>query len=276
MSMNVLSKVLGSGFDEQQFLLRSLACVKKTENHSISVGRKSGTTILAMHFKDGVIIAGDRRQTEWHLHTDDAVKIEETNNLAAIGCAGTIAFIQDLKDTLSHIVLRLENITEMRIFVDGQALILKNILRENFGNFRELTYILGYAVPILVGFNPELQRSMIFEFDEAGGIYEKPYYATTGSGGILARTILEHRWRVDMKEADAVDLAIQAFVAASSDNYSSPPLLAPATVMVISKNKGIQSLGEEQALGMALTHHLEYLKRHRKEKELKFFKGEEV
>ncbi len=79
-----------------------------------------------------------------------------------------------------------------------------------------------------------------------------------------------------MNEADAVDLAMQALASASTDNYSSPPLMAPATVAVISGDKGIRYLDKKRALAMALTNYLDYLKRHGKKEEFEFFSGGEV
>lgn len=260
---------------EKPLILRSLSALKEKLEH-VSAIKKSGTTILAMHYKNGIIMAGDRRTTNWHTHTDDAIKVEETDNATAIGCAGTVAFIQDLKETLLHMIAKLENLVERPIYVDGQALVLKNILKANFEYYGAWIYVLGYAVPILAGYHSEEKRGFIFEFDEAGGIYEKSDYATTGSGGQLAWGVLKDRWHKDIEEADAVDLAIRALTLASFDNYSSHPLLVPSTVLVISKKKGIQYLDEARALGMAYTIHREYLERHGKTKELKFFHGEEV
>ena len=270
-----IPEMIRNSLGERPLILGSLSGVKEKQEHSIA-GKKSGTTILAMHYKDGIVMAGDRRSTDWHIHTDDAIKVEVTDNGVVIGCAGTVAFIQNLKETLMHIVPKLENIVERPIYVDGQAMILKNILKANFEYYGAWIYVLGYAVPILAGYHAEEKRSFVFEFDEAGGIYEKSDYATTGSGGRLAWGVLKDRWHRDMEEADAVDLAIRALTLASFDNYSSHPLLTPSTVLVISKHKGLQYLAEEKALGMAYTIHREYLKRHGKENELKFFRGEEV
>lgn len=271
----LIPEMIRDSLGEKPLILRSLSAFKDKFEHGVSV-RKSGTTIIAMHYKDGVVMAGDRRTTNWHTHTDDAIKIEETDNGTAIGCAGTVAFIQDLKETLIHIVTRLENIVERPICVDGQAMILKNIIKANYEHYGAWIYVLGYAVPILAGYHAEEKRGFVFEFDEAGGIYEKSDYATTGSGGQLAWGVLKDRWHKDLEEGDAVDLAIRALTLASFDNYSSHPFLAPSSVMVISKHKGIQYLEEEKALAMAYTIHCEYLERHGKTSELKFFRGEEV
>lgn len=271
----LIPELLRASLGEKPLILQSLSALKGKFEHSHTI-KKSGTTIIAMHYKDGVVMAADRRMTDWHIHTDDAVKIEETDNATAIGCAGTVAFIQDLKETLLHMMGKLENLVERPIYVDGQATVLKNILKANFEYYGAWIYVLGYAVPILAGYHAEEKRGFIFGFDEAGGIYEKPDYATTGSGGQLAWGVLVDKWRKDIEEADAVVLAIRALTLASFDNYSSHPLLAPSTVLVISKQKGIQRLNESKALGMAYTIHREYLERHGKISELKFFKGEEV
>ncbi len=271
---NVENAPIGKLISSDALKLRSLDGLKKQQTHPV-VGRKSGTTILAMHYKDGIVMAGDRRTTDYHTHTDDSVKIVEAGALSAIGCAGTVSFIQDLIEVHRTSLTHLERMIDNHIYVDGQAKLLKNILKANFMHFAELLYLLGYAVPILGGYHPILEKGMIFEFDEAGGIYEKRTYATTGSGGIFARVVLDDRWRKDMKEIEAVELAMRALTRAASDNYSSPPTLAPATVLSISKN-GVRHLGAKQALGMANRLHLADLERMGKTDELSFFRGEEL
>lgn len=270
----LIPEMIRASLGEKSLILRSLSALKEKVEQSSTV-KKSGTTIIAMHYKDGVIMAADRRTTDWHIHTDDAVKIEETDNGTAIGCAGTVAFIQDLKETLLHMMGKLENLVEKPIYVDGQAILLKNILKANLEHYGAWIYVLGYAVPILAGYHAEEKRGFVFGFDEAGGIYEKSNYVTTGSGGQLAWGVLADRWHNEIEESDAVDLVIRALTLASFDNYSSHPLLAPSTVLVISKQKGIQYLEEQKALGMAYTIHREYLGRHGKINELKFFQSEE-
>ncbi len=274
--MSEMENVIGSVLKKDSLILRSVRQpgidFKNTERH---IGRKNGTTILAMHYKDGVVIAGDRRTTDYNTHTDDSIKIEETGNLTAIGFAGTVAFIQEAKEALALLLLRLESLVEIPIFVDGQAKLMKNILKANFDTYTEFMYFLQYyGVPILAGVNPESGEGMIFAFDEVGGFYPKSDYATTGSGGPRAEVILDRHWKVGMKEADAVELAVDALVIASADNYTSPPLMAPVTALAISK-KGIRYLGEKKAQQMAFKFLIEELKRKGKTEQLKFFMGEE-
>ena len=272
--MNVENSPMAKLLSNDAFKLRSLDGLKKQHVYP-GVGRKSGTTILALHYNGGIVMAGDRRTTDYHSHTDDSIKIVETENLSAIGCAGTVSFIQDLIEVHRASLTHLERAIESHLYIDGQAKLLKNILKANFAHFADLLYLLGYAVPILGGYHPILEKGMIFEFDEAGGIYERPAYATTGSGGIFARVVLDDRWRKDMKEIEAVELAIRALTRAASDNYSSPPTLAPSTVLSISKN-GVRYLSAKKALGMANRLRLEDLRRIGKEEELSFFSGEEL
>ncbi|MEK7560119.1 MAG: hypothetical protein AAB522_02375 [Patescibacteria group bacterium] len=255
---------------EKPLILRSLSIVKEKLETGSRI-KNSGTTIIALHYKDGVLMAGDRRTTFGDVHTDEAIKIEEVQNDTIIGCAGMVSFIQDLKETLLHVITRLENVVETPIYIDGQAAILKSILKANFDFYGWI-----YAVPILAGYHPKKKQSFVFEFDEAGAMYKKIDYATTGSGGQLAWGVLKDRWKLGLKEKEALELAMRALMLASFDNYSSHPFVSPSTIMVVSKKYGVLSMKEEKSLNMAYSIFREYLERHGKSKELKIFhKGDE-
>lgn len=213
---------------------------------------KSGTTVLAFRYKDGVIVAGDRRMTDGHYHTDDCMKVEDVDNLTLIAGAGTAAalqlLIQNFVSTREHLE---EEETGKPIFIDGQAQLLKNILIENFFyNGMAMLWMDYIAIPILGGFDPKMNKGRIFSYDVAGGIYERDDYTSVGSGSVKAETLLDERWDPRMELRDAEELAIRAILRASRDNYTAPPNLAPATVFHSCKN-GVFQMDEEKALNVA-------------------------
>ena len=240
------------------------------------VGKSTGTTVLAMIYKDGAVIAGDRRATSGHTHEDDYVKVEETANSAMIACAGSVPYIQELVKNLKLWIEILEREQEAPVYVNDQAGVLSAILRANFEYLQMLIYFLGYyAVPIMAGYDVFKNCGRVYEFDEAGGVERDRNFVTAGSGGNFAKLILMDSWRGGMDAMEAARLAIRAIMRASYDIYTSSPLLAPPTVSIISES-GILSLDEPQVLALSWKIYLEDLKRFGKKSHLDFFDPKEV
>ena|SRR3989338_10795655 len=213
--------------------------------------RKSGTTILAMRYRGGVLMAGDKRMTDMHYHEDDYLKIHSTGNKAFIGCAGVVACIQRLIEVLIYNCEILEKKVETPIYVDGQSQLLKTILQGQFAEMGPWMYALDYiGIPILCGFDPNRNKGRIFSYDEAGGIYERDDYATMGSGSILARTVLDSDWDCRLSEEEACRLAILCMMRASRDNFTAPPTMAPVTIRTASAKK-TGSVDDADALAIA-------------------------
>lgn len=241
------------------------------ERVKLGAGRTTGTTVLAMLYRNGAVIAGDRRATNWHTHEDDYSKIEYIGNDTMIACAGTVSYIQELVETLKWLSEYWEDRIEEKIYVGDLAKLLKNILKANFESLGAYIYWLGYyAVPIMAGYDPKKKRGRVFEFDETGGIYEKDYYAVSGSGGRFARIVLEDRWSKNLAEKDAARLAVRAIARASYDIYTSHPALAAASVFSVS-SKGVAPLQESEALTMAWDVYKDDLERHGRQSELDHF-----
>lgn len=269
---------------KQKFALKSLENLKSKVDfsgiapaiHEFTKNRRiNGTTVLALKYRDGIVIAGDRRGSAGHLHVDDFVKVQDMGNLSMIACSGTSAYIADLEKTLRSVREYWEDIVGEPIYIDGQAALLQGILQNHFEYLNVLIYMLGYyAVPILAGYDPFLKKGRMFEFEENGGMYEKKDYVVSGSGGTLAEIILDDRWEEDLSETDAVLLAVRAIMRASRDNYTSPGTLAPITVYSVSK-MGKRSLPPQKALRLAWGLHIKDKKRRGDKVEQNFFAGKE-
>jgi proteasome beta subunit len=237
--------------------------------------RINGTTVLALKYRDGIVIAGDRRGSYGHLHDDVFIKVQDMENLTFIACSGTSAYIDELEKTLKSARKYWEETIGEPIFIDGQANLLQAVLKENFERLNVMMYMLGYyAVPILAGYDPFLKTGRVFEFDETGGMYEKKNFVVSGSGGQSARIILDDRWEVGLEEADAVELAIRAVMRASCDNYTSPGTLAPITVYSVSKS-GKRFLPEKRALRLAWRLHKKDMNRRGEKSCEEFFTGKD-
>lgn len=215
--------------------------------------KRSGTTIVAFRYSGGVLVAGDKRVTS--LPNDEFgafTKVEYMEPLSLIGMAGTVAYIQELKNLFQKVLKGFSRMVGKSIYIDGQAEIMAHILRANHKRLGLLQYILSYvAHPVLAGWDPEFNEGKVFSFDEAGGVFEAemPGYITIGSGGELARVVLDDRWQENMEEIDAVNLAVRAIMRASRDLWTSPSQLYPPTVLTVSSS-GLRCVDEEDALSV--------------------------
>jgi proteasome beta subunit len=176
-----------------------------------AVAAASATTIVALTYKDGVLIAADRRATlGGHLiMSEDVVKVFKTDEQSAIAIAGTfgpaVKMAKLFKTELEHY----EKIERVPLSLEGRANKLSQMIEMNFP-----AAIQGLPVmPIYAGFDCEQGRGVIFEYDITGGTFIKPHsepYAASGSGGDRARATFEHFYKGNMTQAEALKLVIRS------------------------------------------------------------------
>lgn len=204
--------------------------------------RYSGTTVLAMIYNKGVLIAGDKRVTFGHFHEDNATKVRDTGNLTLVAFSGFSFVINELIEKLKFVSELLEQEIEIPIFVDGQVGILSRILKNNFWALGRFGF---YATPIMAGYDIAEKRGRIFEFDFTGDVSEKGYFVVSGSGGGIAKTVLDCFWEIDLDEESATMLAVSAIHRASCDIHTAPAILAPPDVYTISEEFGVKKIEEK-------------------------------
>jgi proteasome beta subunit len=71
------------------------------------------------------------------------------------------------------------------------------------------------VVPLFAGYDPLVGRGRLWDFDATGGRYEERDFVATGSGQMLAGTVLRVGWRSNLTREAAVDLAARALWEAS-------------------------------------------------------------
>jgi proteasome beta subunit len=180
-----------------------------------------GTTVLALRYADGVIIAGDRRATEGYTianrRMDKVYAADRFSGVAIAGAAGpAMEMVRLFQTELEHY----EKTEGVPLSLDGKANKLSQMIRSNLP-----AAIQGFVVvPIFAGWDVRLQRGRLFKFDVTGGRYEEADFNSTGSGSVHARNWLKAGWREGMTESDAVDLALRAlFQAADEDSATGGP-----------------------------------------------------
>jgi proteasome beta subunit len=203
-----------------------------------------GTTVLALRYAEGVIMAGDRRATEGfqiaHRSIEKVFAADRMSAIAIAGAAGPAVEIVRLFQTeLEHY----EKVEGDRLTLEGKANKLSQMIRGNLPAAMQGLVV----VPLFAGYDEARQLGRIFKYDVTGGRYEEDDYHATGSGGKDARSSLKKRYRPDLTREDAVKAAIEAlFDAADEDVGTGGPDLIRGifpNVAVISA-EGITELAE--------------------------------
>ncbi len=209
-----------------------------------------GTTVLAVRFVDGVIVAGDRRATEGfqiaHRSIEKVFAADDMSAVAIAGAAGpAVEMVRLLQTELEHY----EKVEGERLTLEGKANKLSQMIRANLPAAMQ-----GLAVvPLFAGFDEGRQVGRIFKYDITGGRYEEDDYHSTGSGGKDARSSLKKRFRDDLARDEAVKVAIEAlFDAADEDVGTGGPDLMRGifpTVAAITAT-GTVEIAEDEIRGL--------------------------
>ena len=81
--------------------------------------------------------------------------------------------------------------------------------------------LLAVAVlPLLAGWDTAHQRGRVFEYDGAGGCYERQDFSVIGSGSPFAESTLRLGFRPDMDRQEALELASLAIYEAADNDPS--------------------------------------------------------
>jgi len=176
-----------------------------------------GTTILALRYEGGVVIAGDRRATEGysiaHRSIEKVFPTDESSAVAIAGVAGpAVEMVRLFQTELEHY----EKIEGERLSLEGRANKLSQFLRTNLPMAMQGMIV----IPLYVGFDETRGYGRIFKYDVTGGRYEESDYYATGSGGRDARGTIKKRYRPNLTRDEAVKIALEALFDASEEDVA--------------------------------------------------------
>jgi proteasome beta subunit len=185
------------------------------ESASGSLDAPEATTILALRWADGIVMAGDRRATAGNVIAHRRVKkVYPADDRSAVAISGTAGMAIELTTLFQTELEHYEKIEGTRLSLDGKANFLARMVRGNLA----LAFQGLIVVPMFCGYDEQEQKGKLYSYDVVGGRYEEQDYATTGSGGTEARAFLKTAWREDMGETDAIRVALEALIAASEED----------------------------------------------------------
>jgi proteasome beta subunit len=190
-----------------------------------------GTTVVAIRYADGVVMAGDRRATAGNLISHRTMEkvfpADRHSGVAIAGAAGpAVEMVKLFQLQLEHY----EKVEGAELSLEGKANQLGQMVRSHLPAAMQ-----GFVVvPLFAGYDVLRSTGRLFEYDVTGGRYEESDFAATGSGSLHAGTVIKMGYRPSLDRTDAVELAINSlFQAADEDSATGGPDLVRGIYPVI-------------------------------------------
>lgn len=215
-----------------------------------------GTTIVALKYPGGVLIAGDRRSTQGNMIAGrDVQKVYITDDYTATGIAGTAALAVEFARLYAVELEHYEKLEGVPMTFAGKVNRLAIMVRGNLG-----AALQGFvALPLLVGYdlddgNPR-GAGRIVSFDAAGGWHlEDEGYQAVGSGSLFAKASMKKLYSAVQDADSALKVAVEALYDAADDDSATggPDLVRgiyPTAVTV--EAAGAQEVAEDRIAGLA-------------------------
>ncbi len=180
-----------------------------------------GTTVVALRYADGVVMAGDRRATAGNIIAQrDLEKVFPADRYSAIAIAGTAGMALEMVRLFQVQLEHYEKVEGATLSLEGKANQLAQMVRQHLPLAMQGLVV----VPLFAGYDTARGTGRIFNYDVTGGHYEDTDFQATGSGGRDARSTVKLGWREALPVGDALDLAIQAlYDAADEDSATGGP-----------------------------------------------------
>ena len=216
-----------------------------------------GTTVIAVRYNDGILIAGDRRATAGtSVMYDRAEKVLAIDEYSVLAISGSPAIAYEMARILEHSFQYFRRSQLQELSIEGKLRMLSRLLRDNLPMALQG---IGGVIPIfaLYDLNSDEGKDSgkIFFFDALGAQFENTAFAVSGSGSVWIRGVFRYldRWgdsplaAMDEQQATLtvlrlLDTASEYDVATSG--YNPKSRIFP-TIKTITK-KGIQDLSEER------------------------------
>ncbi len=180
-----------------------------------------GTTVIALRFAGGVLVAGDRRATSGNIIArGDMRKVFPADDWSAIAIAGAAGPAMELARVFSIELEHYEKVEGDPLSLEGKANKLAGMVRANMSLAMQGIVV----VPLFAGVEAGTSRGSIFEYDPIGGRYRAADHAASGSGSIIAKQTLKRFVDPSSDEETATTLAVEAlFDAADDDSATGGP-----------------------------------------------------
>jgi proteasome beta subunit len=185
------------------------------------VSAPHATTVVALRYADGVIMAGDRRATMGNIIAHRSMeKVFPADRFSAVAIAGSAGMAVEMVRLFQVQLEHYEKVEGTALSLEGKANQLAQMVRQNLPMAMQGLVV----VPLFAGYDIARGIGRIYSYDATGGHYEETDYQATGSGGRDARSTIKLGYREGMSRDDAVNLAIQSlYEAADEDSATGGP-----------------------------------------------------
>ena len=215
-----------------------------------------GTTIVAVKYPGGVVIAGDRRSTQGNMIAGrDVQKVYITDDYTATGIAGTAAIAVEFARLYAVELEHYEKTEGVPLTFRGKVNRLATMVRGNLG-----AALQGFvALPLLAAYDlndPDPRAAgRIVSFDAAGGWnIEEEGYQSVGSGSIFAKSSIKKLYSRVVDADSALRVAVEAlYDAADDDSATGGPDLVRGIypTAVILAAEGADDVAEQRIAALA-------------------------
>src|SRR3954466_8815026 len=209
-----------------------------------------GTTVVAVRYADGVVMAGDRRATSGNLISPRTMeKVYPADRHSGVAIAGAAGPAMDMVKLFQLQLEHYEKVEGAELSLEGKANQLSGMVRSNLPAAMQGLVV----VPLFAGYDVRRRQGRLFQYDVTGGRYEETNFATTGSGSLHAGTVIKLGYRDGLAREETIDLAISAlFNAADEDSATGGPDLVRGiypTIATITANGFDRVTNDEIANG---------------------------
>ncbi|MBY0442123.1 MAG: proteasome subunit beta [Mycobacteriaceae bacterium] len=179
-----------------------------------------GTTIVALKYPGGVVMAGDRRSTQGNMIAGrDVKKVYITDDYTATGIAGTAAIAVEFARLYAVELEHYEKLEGVPLTFAGKVNRLAIMVRSNLGAAMQGLV----ALPLLAGYDIDEpdphQAGRIVSYDAAGGWnVEDEGYQAVGSGSIFAKSAIKKLYPQVVDADSALRVAVEALYDAADDD----------------------------------------------------------
>ena len=216
------------------------------QNDSDRLQISHGTTVVAVRYADGVVMAGDRRATSGNLISHRTMeKVYAADRHSGVAIAGAAGPAMDMVKLFQLQLEHYEKVEGAELSLEGKANQLSGMVRSNLPAAMQGLVV----VPLFAGYDTRRRQGRLFQYDVTGGRYEETNFATTGSGSLHAGTVIKLGYREGLQREETIDLAISAlFNAADEDSATGGPDLVRGIypTMATITDQGFEKVTEEE------------------------------
>ena len=180
---------------------------------------KTGTTILGIVCKDGIVMAADRQSTAGTvIMSKNSEKIKKINDYLLFAGTGMVSDIQR-SSKLAAAELRLKELrSKVRATVKQGANLAATIIYQSIRQPQMLQFMVG---SLMAGVNEDGSFEL-YTIDPSGGIVKvNDYDANFGSGMPYVLGLLERQYNQEMSVKEGIELAKEALKSSTQRDVGS-------------------------------------------------------